>query len=88
METYSLDLFCVSPSKEEPIFSPLSHIYVKNSSATDAPDAAKGLQLITSECVSLREVEYEIDQLKRELEEIRKKAKRKYAAHDKLVMSR
>ena len=36
--------------------------------------------LIGAECVSLRELEREIEQLKRDLDEVKKKAARKYAA--------
>jgi Fe-S-cluster containining protein len=76
--THSLDLLFLKPLKGQLPGPPLAQIYIK----TYTRDK-KGYISITPHCVSLREVEGEINRLKEELEIIRKKAKQKFANADK-----
>ena len=78
--TYSLDLQFLSPYRvKKGAFGHASaHVWVKTYSTTE-----EGRVLITPECASLAELEYHIDRLKGELEEIRKAAKREFDAHDR-----
>ncbi|MBA7570404.1 hypothetical protein ES708_12154 [subsurface metagenome] len=76
--TYSLDFDFVKPRKTELPGPPRVHIYVKSYS-----ESTRGFIFITPDCVSIRELEYEIDRLKKELEDIRKKARRKFAGISK-----
>ena len=70
--TYSLDLL-FKPCRAAP---PSAHIYVKTHTRKDGSK----LMLITPECVSYPEVDYEISRLIKELEELRKRAKKEFAA--------
>ena len=72
--THPLDLDFVKPGKTELPGPPCSHIYVKSYSKGN-----RGFIFITPDCVSIGELEYEIDRLQKELEDIRKKARRKFA---------
>lgn len=72
--THSLDLDFVKPGKIELPSPPRAHIYVKSYSKGN-----RGFIFITPDCVRIGELEYEIDRLQKELENIRKKAKRKFA---------
>ena len=77
MATHTFDLlFLVSTPGGMP-HRPIAHIYVKNSSRTDY---GKDKILIGADCVSPRDIEHEVEQLKRDLDEVKKKAIRKYAA--------
>jgi len=79
--TYSLDLQFLSPYPLKKGGLPghaIAHVAVKSFSSTE-----DGPPLITPECVTLGELEYQIDRLKEELEEIRKAAKKSFALHDK-----
>lgn len=70
--THSLDLdFVKSGNLPGP---PRAHIYVKSHTRDN-----RNFIFVTPECVSIRELEYEIDRLQKELENIRKKARRKFA---------
>lgn len=71
--SYSLDLLFLKPLKEKFSGTPLAKIYVK----THTKDK-KGYILVTPDCVSLREVEAEVDRLITELKDIRKKAKQNF----------
>lgn len=73
--TYSLDLDFVRRKKTDLAGPPRAHIYVK----THVSDS-RNLIFISHDCVTLRELEYEIERLKKELEDIRKKAKRKFSS--------
>lgn len=66
----SLDLLFIKPNKKE-LISPIVKIYVKTFTRDKSDEV-----LITPNCVTLKELEYEIDRLKKELEYIRKKAAR------------
>ncbi|MDA8241924.1 MAG: hypothetical protein M0Z67_16365 [Nitrospiraceae bacterium] len=70
--TYSLDLD-VLKSGEGDIPAPCVRVYVKAYGSDE-----RGLIYITPECVSIQEVESEIDRLKKELEEIGIRAKREF----------
>lgn len=70
--TYSLDLIFNEPLKGLP-GSAIAQIYIKTHSRDD-----EGHILITPQCVSMRELEEQIECLKRELETIKKKAKQKF----------
>ncbi len=60
---------------------PRAHVYMTDSTPGEEYDGvSKDLALITADCVSFQEFEAEIERLKRELDEIKKKAKKKYAA--------
>jgi len=75
--TYSLDLQFYKPSKGEILSPPIAKIYVKTHTLDE-----KGHIFITPVCVSLIEIEDQINRLKEELEIIRKKAKQKFAKKD------
>ena len=80
MTTHTFDLLFLASTPGEMPHRPIAHLYVKRSSRNEYGGKGKDKILIGAECVSLREVEYEIEQLKRDLEEVKKKAARKYAA--------
>ncbi len=70
--TYSFDLD-VLKSGEGDIPAPSVRVYVKASGSDE-----RGLIYITPECISIQEVEAEIDRLKKELEEIHNRARREF----------
>lgn len=72
---YSLELDFVKPGKGDLPGRPHAHIYVN----THSTDPKRGLKFITPSCVSLHEFEHEINRLQKELEEIRKKAAKKFS---------
>ncbi|MBW2053407.1 MAG: hypothetical protein JRI85_14365 [Deltaproteobacteria bacterium] len=76
--TYSLDLRFRKPGEDDPPFSPIADIYVK--AYTQEKDEHI---LITPECVTVKELKYEIDRLKKELDDIGKKAEQKFKASKK-----
>lgn len=53
--------------------APIAHVCVKTYGAME-----DGVPLITPDCVTFKELDISIDELIRELEEIRKKARRKF----------
>lgn len=75
--TRSLDLEFGKPSKNDLPGPTNAYIYVKTYSCE------KDQIFITPDCVTLRELDEQIDRLKKELEEIRKKAKQKFSQKDK-----
>ncbi len=70
---YSLDLDVLKLAEGD-VPAPCVRVYVKAYGSDE-----RGLIYITSECVSIPELDSEIDRLKEELEEIRKRAKREFA---------
>lgn len=58
----------------------ISHIYVRGRSEHSYENIRKGLQFITAQCGSYDELEHEVEALKRELDSIKKGAKKRYAA--------
>lgn len=75
--TISFDLLFRSSKKEQLAGPPIAHIYVKYSGEED------GYRVITQRCISLNEMEAEIDRLKKELEDIRITAKKHFAKMNK-----
>jgi len=71
--TYSLDLYYVKPDKKFPGPS-RANVYIKTYSKDEG-----GHELITPNCVSIREFEYEINRLHKELDDILKKARKKFS---------
>ena len=80
MATHTFDLFFLTSEPGDMPHRPISHVYVKSWSGNDYGGKGKGKILIGAECVSQREIEHEINQLKRDLDDIKKKAISKYAA--------
>ncbi len=79
--TRSLDLQFRKPSKNTP--GPSSaYIYVKTY-ATEKDIKGKDQIFITPDCVTLTELDEQIDHLKKELDEIKKKAIRLFSKKDK-----
>jgi hypothetical protein len=78
MNLSSLDLMFRKPSKGQPPGPGIAHIYVRTYSGNK-----KGDIFITPDCFSMRELEEQIERLKRELETIRKKANRKFPKRSK-----
>lgn len=80
--TYSLDLLFL----DSPIFEGSSHrsqvarVHIKTSTGNTYRGVNPDLEYITPECVALGEFEAQIDRLQAELEAIRRKARRKFAA--------
>ena len=71
--SYSLDLLFLKPSKKGLPASPKANIYVKTHTRNK-----DGHILITPNCLSLKEMEAEIDRLITELKDIKKKAKQNF----------
>lgn len=80
MATHTFDLLFLTSTPGNMPHRPIAHIYVKSSSRNDYGGKGKDKILIGAECVSPREIAYAIDQLKSDLNEIKKKVIRKYAA--------
>ncbi len=80
MATHTFDLLFLASTPGKMPHRPIAHVYVKSSSRDDYGEKGKDKILIGANCVSLREIEYEIEQLKSDLDEVKKKAARKYAA--------
>src|ERR1017187_8097298 len=78
MKTYRLDLLFAGQPEDALPGPARSHVCVKNWSSVDY---AKDAPLITSECVSIQELECQIDELHNELEAIRATARGKYDAY-------
>jgi hypothetical protein len=72
---YSFDLDFIKPEEEGIPSPPRVAIFIKSCSVDDT-----GRRFITPrDCLSMEEFDGQIDRLKRELEEIRKKAKKKFS---------
>lgn len=84
MNTYSLDLLFLSRKKRELEYKfgpPSSHITLKSWTCIDRKGVPKDLPLLTPDCITIGELEYQVERLHEELEEIRKAAKAKYAKY-------
>ncbi len=77
--TFSLDLDFVKPGKGDRPFKPYAQVYVKSHTKDDS----RGLILVTPDCVTMQELDCEIDRLRKELESIRKKGKRRFETSPK-----
>ena len=71
--TDSLELQFLEPSKDDLPVENVARIYVKKRSFDE-----EGRVFITPHCVSMSELEHYIEQLKRELDDLKKKAKKKF----------
>lgn len=80
MTTHTFDLLFLASRPGHMPHRPIAHVYVKSSSRNDYSGRGSDKILIGAECVSLREIEYEIEQLKKDLDQVKKTAARKYAA--------
>jgi hypothetical protein len=80
MATHTFDLLFLASTPGKMPHRPIAHVYVKSSSRNDYGGKGKDKILIGAECVGLREIDYEIEQLKSDLDEVKKKAARKYGA--------
>lgn len=80
MTTHTFDLLFLASTPGNMRHRPIAHVFVKSSMRNDYGGKGKNKVLIGAECVSLRELEREIERLKRELDEVTKKAARTYAA--------
>lgn len=72
--TYSLDLNFIDDRKSKLPHPPIAEIFVKTHTARE-----DGLPIITPECVTIEEFEYQIERLQKELEALRTKARKKFA---------
>ncbi len=76
--TYSLELKFVKPGKTGlPRFQYNAQVYIKTYTAQ------QNFKFITPDCVTFKEFDYQINRLQKELEDIRKKAKRKFLSISK-----
>lgn len=80
--TRSLDLEFRKPSKNDLPGPSSAYIYLKTFT-TEKDKNGKDLFLITPDCVTLKELDEQIDYLKKELDEIRKKAIRLFSKKEK-----
>jgi hypothetical protein len=71
--TYSLDLYFVKSDKKFP-GPPRANVCIKTYSRDES-----GPELITPNCITLGEFEYEINRLHKELDDILKKARKKFS---------
>lgn len=86
MNNYSFDLLFLapeSPEVESQSGPPISHVYVKHSTRHDyRMKVNKHLPLITPRCLSFGELSAQIDRLQKELEDVRKSARRRYGKYE------
>jgi hypothetical protein len=73
--TYSLDLDFNKPKEADLPGPPHAAIYVKKHSK----DASGHIFITPRSCINMEELNFQIDRLIKELEEIRKKARRKFS---------
>jgi hypothetical protein len=78
MATHRFELDFSDDQKSDLPHNPIAQVYLKSFGSN-----ADGVPLISRECVSMRELDHEIDELKSELDVIRKKARVKFAADDR-----
>ena len=71
---YELDFLIFSPKEGDIPFTPFGQIYVK-SHAKDK----QGHILLSANCMTKKEVDEQVDRLIKQLENIRKKAKKKFS---------
>ena len=81
MNTYSFDLLFLEQGTGGLPGPPTSHVYLKAYSKGGYRGVSKDSILIGADCVSVFEMEAEIDRLQVELEAIRKEARKRYAEH-------
>ena len=77
MAAYSLDLSFISGKPRKPDglrHHPIAQVYLKTYTSN-----SRGRHYLTPQCANLREIELEIDRLKNGLEQIKKKARKRFA---------
>jgi hypothetical protein len=80
-----LEFFSPYPLKEGALPGPaVAYIAVKNF----GQKAENSAPIITPNCVSTRELDYQIDRLQGELELIRQEAKKRFSVHDEREQER
>ena len=81
-KTHSLDLLFITPSEGDLPSPARSHVYIKNSMV---PGYRGGFNpsVITADCETFEELQYQVDRLQKELEAILKSGRAKYAAYDR-----
>ena len=87
MKTFRLGLSFIEMPEGGLPGPPRAHIFVKRFS-DDPLKSIEGPSLISAECVSFTEVEYQIDELKRELDTLKTEARNKFTAADKREQER
>jgi hypothetical protein len=80
MATYSLDLLFLGDPKAEIPGPPKAYVHLKNWSGLEVP---KDVPIITPDCVTLKELEYQVGRLHKELDAILAKAAKKFSTYDK-----
>lgn len=78
MATETLGLFLRTPKKRALPFHPIAMVYVKCCTKDD-----KGTAYLTPDCATFQELDYWLRFLERELREIRRKGRSKFAKLDK-----
>jgi len=78
MSTYSLDLSFTDDRNNALPHPPRAWVYVKAFSL----QSKDGRPLVTPDCLCMEEMEFEINRLQRELEEIRKTAREKFHSEE------
>jgi len=81
VDTYTLDFLFLDDRKSELPHTPIAHVCLKTWCTGGYKDYDP--PLLTPQCVTLAELECQIDRLKEELETIREEAQRKFAAEAK-----
>ena len=78
--THTFDLLFLAPGPNDLAGPPISHVYVKTSTSEAYRGVNPDLRLLTPQAVTAAELGEYIDQLCEELQEIKRKAARKYGA--------
>lgn len=87
MNLKTLDLLFLEPGEDDLPGPPRVHIAV-NSYSHGSYKGHENIPLIGSECVSMHELDYQIESLKRELDQLKVKAARKFKEADKRMSDR
>ena len=75
-----LDLLFLTSEDADLPHPPIAHVYLTTDSHAQYNHPSKGATLVTPEAYGIREFEGYINQLIRELEDIREEARKKFAA--------
>jgi hypothetical protein len=81
MKTHTFDFLFLEQRKGDLPGPPISHVYLKAYSKGGYSGVSKDLILIGADCVSVSEVDAEIDRLQAELEAVRSEARKRYARY-------
>jgi len=87
MSPYRLGLSFVEFAEGELPRPPYAYVYVKEPMQAEFK-SIEGRPVISSECVCFKEVEGQIDELKRELDVLKAEARRRFAAAEKREIER